>query len=458
MHTQGAQLGRSKIRSSQSIGLIVHAGYFTFLVLLALACSWQTGQFHWTNSITEVARSTGLSDPFYFSTGALDVARHGWFTPANEWLINLWPPGFMWLLGQILRAFGEEVPVLMPLLALSALCCVTWMGLLRKYLLLSGSNPVLATAAPLAPFLFPLSSFFLLSPIGLALGETFSISLFLIGFLLVLVAQRKESWLEAVLAGLAFAAAAYARSQFELVVQFLTLGGMFLFGVAAVAFVVTRKTLVHRSVLTTVALALLSAHAAMAPWRYHNFTKVQRPVWVTTSSLVFENSLRRESELRSAGAAFVVEGGGHLACKLEPSYCGRKEPTYFYGAFARNMGAWIMEKVQRLPSYWMAPPRVTEVVRVTASASVFEKLANLAFLACMVLALQRLWSIRRHPAFPVHAWMQLSLYACLAGVYTLVHFEARYLYLPKIFGVVALVAVMACGRTSTVRPARGGTG
>ena len=137
MHTQEAQLGRSKIRSSQSIGLAVHAGYFTFLVLLALACSWQTGQFHWTNSITEVARSTGLGDPVFFSTGALDVARHGWFTPANEWLINLWPPGFMWLLGQVLRAFGEEAPVLMPLLALSALCCVTWMGLLRKYLLLS---------------------------------------------------------------------------------------------------------------------------------------------------------------------------------------------------------------------------------------------------------------------------------------------------------------------------------
>lgn len=426
---------------------IVFAAYFLGLVLLALLISKFTEQFAWGATLMEFAKSTGLGDPVSFASGALDVARHGWFTVGNQWLIRLWPPGFMVLEGMVVRLVGENGPFLVPLLAVSALACATWMMLLRRYLLQSGSSRRFATAAPLLPFVFPLSWFVLLSPLGLSFGETFSISLYLIGFLLVLLAFRARSLLggfvQAVLAGLAIAAAAYFRSQFELLVVFLTLSGAALFGFAVLALVLRRTAYMSWKVPAIIAITLVSAHGAMAPWRYHNFLHTQLYSWVFTSTLVFENALRPEKHLKSVGAGFVVAGGGHLACKLQPDYCGQKDDVYFYGAFFKNMGEWLAYKAQLLPKYWMAPPRQAAFATVGVQPTLIEKAANLALLGCLLFGLWRLWAIRHEPVFPLQLWLQLSLYGCLAAVYALVHLEARYMYLPKIFSVVALAALLA---------------
>jgi hypothetical protein len=425
----------------------VFAAYFGGLVLLALLYSTLTSQLVWGATLIEYAKSTGYSDPVFFATGALDIARHGWFTPDHMWLVTLWPPGFMLLEGAVLRLFGEGAPFLIPLLILSALACATWMTLLRKYLLRSGSSHTLATLGPLVPFAFPLSWFFLLSPLGLSFGETFSISFYLIGFSLVLLAFRarsiRGSLYQAALAGLAIAAAAYVRSQFELLVVVLTVSAAALFAVAGLGFLFRRKTYVSWLALAIVAVTLVVAHIAMAPWRYHNFQYTGFYSWVRTSNAVFESALRPEEELRSSGAHFVVAGGGNLACRLQPDYCGQTDSMYFYKAFFKNMRAWVAHKVQLLPMYWMAPPQRGAMVWVGAEGTLMEKLANIGFFGCLLLGLWRLWAIRREPVFPLQAWMQLSLYGCLAAVYTLVHLEARYMYLPKIFAVMALVTLLA---------------
>jgi hypothetical protein len=417
------------------------------LVLLALLYSKLTSQFAWGSTLVDYAKSARFGDPQSFATGALDIARHGWFTPDNMWLVTVWPPGFMLLEGVLLRLFGENAPVLIPLLILSAVACAMWMVLLRKYLVRSGNTRAVATLAPVLPFAFPLSWFFLLSPLGLSFGETFAISFYLIGFLLVLVAFRAKSLrsalLQALLAGLAIAAAAYVRSQFELLVIVLTLTGAALFALAGLGFLFRRHTYVSLRALAIVAVTLLVAHGAMAPWRYHMFRYTGNFSWVQTSSLVFQSALRPEKDLRANGADFVVTGGGNLACKLQPNYCGQKDSVYFYGAFLNNMGDWIAHKAQLLPKYWMAPPRRATMVRVNEEGTAMENFANLGFLACLLLGLWRLWAIRHEPVFPLQAWLQLSLYGCLAAVYTLVHLEARYMYLPKIFAVVALVTLLA---------------
>jgi hypothetical protein len=429
---------------------IAFAAYFIGLVLLAPLIS-SSPQFPWGAPLMKMASSTGFGDPVSFATGALDIARHGWITLDNQWLIRLWPPGFMVLEGMLMRVLGEDAPLLIPLLVLSALACATWMTLLRQYLLHSGARLGIATAAPLLPFVFPLAWFFLLSPLGLAFGETFSISLYLTGFLLVLLALRVGGLWKAALAGLAIAGAAYFRSQFELLVLFITLSGGALFALAAVAFLLTRKTYVGVRALLVVAITLLVTHAAMAPWRYHNFLQTKEPRWVFTSSVVFENALTPESRLLSLGAGFVVAGGGHLACKLEPAYCGQKDQVYFYGAFTKHMGEWLAYKAQLVAKFWMSPPRHGSVSSAGARTTLLQDAANLAFLACLLIGLWRLWTLRRDPAFPLHAWLQLSTYGCLAAVYAMVHLESRYMYLPKIFSVVALAALMVPRRRDDAR-------
>ncbi|RYF18468.1 MAG: hypothetical protein EOO30_03425 [Comamonadaceae bacterium] len=431
---------------------IAFAAYFAALLVLTPLIS-STPQFPWGTPLMALARATSFGDPVSFATGALDIARHGWITPENQWLIRLWPPGFMVLESVVVRLLGEDGPVLLPLLVLSALGCATWMTLLRQYLLRSGNGPRLAALAPLLPFAFPLSWFFLLSPLGLAFGETFSISLYLTAFLLVLLGLRAGAWwkavLAAVLAGLAVAGAAYFRSQFELLVLFLTLGGGAIFVFATLAFLFRRKTFVGARTLVIVAVTLVVTHAAMAPWRYHNFLHTQEPRWVYTSAVVFENALTPEARLNSLGAGFIVAGGGHLACKLEPAYCGQKDEVHFYGAFRKNMGEWLAYKAQLVAKFWMAPPKHGALSSADVPSSVLQKALNLAFLAILLAGLWRLWAIRREPEFPLQAWVQLSTYGCLLAVYALVHLEARYFYLPKIFSVVAVASLMSPRRAGS---------
>jgi hypothetical protein len=421
--------------------------YFVVLLALGLLSATMTSQGPWTTGLVDFTKALPVGDPASFGSGALDIARHGWFTPGNIWLIRLWPPGFMVLEGWVLRLVGETGPFLVPLLVASCLCCAAWMMLLRAYLLRSGARVRTATLLPLVPFAFPLTSFFLLSPIGLAFGETFALSLYLCGCMLALLAFRAASGRRAaalaVASGVAIAGAAYFRSQFELLVLFLTLGAGALVAVTALVFLVKRRLWVDPRVFLVVGASLVAAHGTMAPWRLHNYLISGSASWVSTSVLVYENALRPEEHLRSVGGGFVVRGGGHLACKLEPRFCGQKDSIYFYRSFLNNMGSWIAYKVQLLPDYWMAPPRPDAMSTPGAEPTPLQDAANLVLMAALVAALWRLWTIRRDPVFPLQAWLLLSLYGCLVAVYTMVHLETRYLYLPKIFSVVALLALLA---------------
>lgn len=428
-------------RAGRHAGVLVFAGYFAVLCLLGLLFAGVRGQLQWGMPVAEIAVKAGFNDPGSFITGALDIARHGWVTPADYWLVHLWPPGFMALEGALLRLMGEGVPILVPLLVLAALCSAGWMFLLRAYLLPTLPER-LATAAPLVTFVFPVAPFVMFSPMGLAFGETFSISFFIAGFLLILLARRSGSWWQAIAAGIALALSAYFRSQFEVLVVVLTLAAVVLVLAYLVVFVMKRRALVDGRTLRAIVVGMTVAQAAMMPWRYHNFVEHGKFAWVETSTIIAHNSLTPEDQLLKAGARFVVEGGGHLACKLQPSYCGRTEPEFFYRAFFQHPFAWLAEKAQRLPKYWFAPAVPSSMATVGQQPSWADLLANLVLLACVAAVPWRLWRIRRQPTFAVQAWFQASFYGSLAAVYTLAHFEARYFYLPKIFAVVALLSLL----------------
>jgi hypothetical protein len=55
----------------------------------------------------------GYSDPGSFAHGARSVALTGWFDVPNTWLINLWPPGFMYFQGILLKSAGINAPIVL---------------------------------------------------------------------------------------------------------------------------------------------------------------------------------------------------------------------------------------------------------------------------------------------------------------------------------------------------------
>jgi hypothetical protein len=434
-----------RVAASPIQKLAIFVAYFLFLMLGGVVAPQESGQPSWWITPADFLRTVEVNDARSFLNGATDIAAHGWIQAGNQWLVRLWPPGFMLLEAGALTLAGSAGPFLLVLLVFSAGCCSLWMLLLRTYLEPT-LPPRVATLVPLIPFAFPLTRFFLLSPVGISLGETFAISFFLTGFLLVLLAARSGSVYAAIGAGLALSAAAYFRSQFELLVVALAAGA----AIVLVMFLVQGLLVWRRGkrwtpdwrTMALMLLTLVVCHATMLPWRLHNHRDLGEYAWVQTQKLVARNSLTTEQDLLRAGGGFVIAGGGHLACKLEPSYCGQTEVGTFYRAFFKNPFVWLLEKLKRVPAYWMGPPKLHALSEVRVSPTNAERIANWLFLLCIVLGLFRLWTMRDRRVFTVQVWFHLSLYAALLAVYALAHLEARYFYLPKIFGVVALITLL----------------
>ena len=118
------------------------------------------------------------SDPHTFAKAAAEVAANGWLTPGSQWVFRLWPPGFILLTGAIFRVAGINAPFLLILFIFSVLLGTLMLSVFRKYLL-AYVTAGWATALPMVPFLFPVTRFALLQPLGLAFGEGFSIMFFI---------------------------------------------------------------------------------------------------------------------------------------------------------------------------------------------------------------------------------------------------------------------------------------
>ena len=398
-----------------------------------------------TNFMTP-ANVTKLGDPTYFATGALDVYHHGWIKEENKWLIRLWPPGFMVLEGMVLKLFGVDAPFIFILIILNSIFIAFFLSVFRAYLL-----PMMAvyfaSLIPLLPLLFPVIRIFLFQPGGIILGEGFAIVFFLISMFLVPLSVRSRSWKLAVIAGLLLALSAYFRSQFQLLVMFLTLTAIFL---VAGYFLILRGRVAKSErgdiayVIRTIVIVVGIAHIAMAPWRIHNLLdpNVQSPSWVLTENLVYTNAGKTDKELNDAGGGWIVRGGGNLACKLEPTYCGKSDKGKFYLVLQNNLVNWTHHKFGIADEYWFSPLNsLRDYVFPISSPSRLDMAINLVFLFCVLLTFPLLWWTRRHRDSLIYFWECASFYSCFLAVFTLVHFETRYFYAMKIFSIFIFIAL-----------------
>ena len=284
--------------------------YLSILLVISFFVRDISNQYEIYYTIDEIIKSSQLGDPVSFLTGAVDVSKNGWFTPANQWLINLWPPAFMLLEGYIIKLFGNDVYIIIVLQILASL--IFSFVLIMLYSSLSKNiNTLIAFFIPLILFTFPVSRVFLLEPTGILLGESFSIGFFLLFFLFMLKSYTCQSIGYSIIAGLFLGLSAYFRSQFETILVIITLVGTLylVFNIFKYKFLSSHKKFDSR-IIRILFYIILIANITTFPWRIYNYIHNDRISWVATTSLTYSNLVRTSDELKmlEEGGLFLEKG------------------------------------------------------------------------------------------------------------------------------------------------------
>lgn len=422
-------------------------GISYFLILLSIAF-WvrdipdQQNSF---NTIQQLINASRLGDPISFAIAAIDIAENGWVSSANEWILNLWPPGFILLEALILKVMGSNVPVILVLQILAA-GLFSIILLLLYNLIKTSVNNWLALILPLFIFVFPVSRVFLLQPTGISLGESFAIGFFLLSVLLAFRSNSLSSIRYAVFAGIFLAMSAYFRSQFEIILLALTGWGILL--VIAIKYTGLRNFIepkLAKSVLTTITIMLLVAHITTVPWRTYHWIHQGKPLWVMTSDITFGNSVLSSEYLKQKHGGFVVEGAGTLVCRIDPTTCGdtANAKKLFFKTFVEHPVEWYSIKLNVIGKYWFSSVKNWGTVKFqsTATDTILNGLILFALILLILLLFAR--NIRSHGLWILLVWFNTSLISAYMLIFSFAHFEVRYFYFPKI-AIIFMFIIIGC--------------
>ncbi|MGE5472457.1 MAG: hypothetical protein ACM3X0_16805 [Bacteroidota bacterium] len=422
--------------------LLVTTGYFAVLICLAFGMhDIPHGYDEFKLTLEELCTTGGLGDPRSFATAAIDVAKNGWISSANDWIFNLWPPGFVLTEALIVRIFGFDAPVVAVLQVLAAglfsVVLVLLYGLLRESV--SSRSALLL---PLVIFLFPVSRVFLLAPTGVTLGESYAIGFFLVGFLMALRSAQLDSLRYAALAGVCLALSAYFRSQFETILLVLTVWGIVLAVATRLKFMAMNPRLTT-STAKTIAVVLLVAHAAMLPWRGYHWSHHKTLLWVQTAQLMAQNSVMTSAELESKGGGFVVAGAGNLTCRIDPATCGDtvNARQLLVQTLINHPLQWYSLKLEVIGQYWFAATGNWTAVATASTA--LDSLTNGMLLAVLVVVFALLFArkVRANVYWISLLWLNISMLSAYFVIFTVAQFEVRYFFFPKILGVVLFLVL-----------------
>lgn len=398
-----------------------------------------------TTTLQQLIKISPMGDPASFATAAIDIAKHGWVSSANEWILGTWPPGFIMLEALIVKVFGLEAPVILVLQVLAVSLFSVVLVLLYAFLN-EHVKSRFAFVLPLLIFIFPVSRVFLLQPTGITLGESFSIGFFLLFILLAFSSVERSSLRYAVYAGLCLALSAYFRSQFEIILLALTGWGILL--VIAIRLTRLQKFMEPKFVkptVKTIVTVLLVAHAATMPWRIYHWIYQGVPAWVATPKGVIRNSVMSSAFLENSNGGFIVAGAGNLVCKIDPANCGDTENAMklFVKTFITHPVEWYSLKFDVSGKYWFSSVEnwVSISVKPTFIDIVMNGLLLIALIALVIAMLAR--KVRSHGLWVLLVWFNAALFSAYILIFSLAHFEARYFYFPKIAGIVMLI-IVAC--------------
>lgn len=420
--------------------LVTFFMYLSILLFMSFFIRDINNQFYSYNTIEEIIKTSDLGDPVSFLTGAIDISKNRWFTPANQWLINLWPPAFMLLEGYIIKLFGETVYIVLILQIIISLFFSIILSLLYG-LLSKNINNIFAFIIPLIIFIFPVSRVFLLEPTGILLGESFSIAFFFLFFLFTLKAHYDKSIFYALLSGFFLGISAYFRSQFETILIMISLFATFFILFYFIKYRVFLKNKdFDLKFLNILFYVVLMSNITTLPWRIYNYVNNDRLSWVATSSLTYTNLVRTSETLKNAGGGWIVDGKGNMICLMNPLACDDIPKSNFkllLTTFLKDPISWYKLKFEPINNYWFS--ELGYWTSPSSNNTYTNLVINYVIIVMIFFIFLTLYLKRKLAITKIITWITSSVISTYLIIFTVIHFEARYFYFPKIFIIFTFI-------------------
>lgn len=268
-----------------------------------------------------MAKIFGFSDGGSYLQAALSLVATGRNTQQWAWVLNLWPPGMVWLDAGIIRFspldFGVTIGLITALLWSATLSVLTWpfMRSVKSAVVVLLVELAILGTSPFQSWMFDEGLFY---ADGLAAG------LFLLGLALVVNRVRSsapvQSWIrDGIYVGIAFAAAIYLRSAYQLMSWALDALALAIGGMVVIKRIRRRPAVdLGRQAILLISAAF-TVFVLMQPYTAFVQQDRGRTQFVMTQDLFYANVWK--SRQLDTIPQWELDGGLTLGCDIDPGKC-----------------------------------------------------------------------------------------------------------------------------------------
>lgn len=410
-----------------------------------------------------MAQIFGGGDQGSYLQAALSLVAHGSNTQEWAWVLNVWPPGMVWLDAAIIRFspldYGVTIGLITALLWSATLALLTWpfMRTVKPALIVLVVELAILGTSPFQSWMLDEGLFY---ADGLAAG------FFLLGLALIVNRLRSvapvQVWIrDGIYVGIAFAGAIYLRAAYQLVPW--ALGALAL--VIAGMVIVKRIRRLPTLDLGRQAILLISATLAVAILMQPYTAFVQhdrgRTRFVMTQEVFYQNAWK-DPQI-DAVPQWLLDGGSAFGCEIDPAECARihhaesegkvftsrelrnalakaivAHPLQFVGNRSSYVGKqWFADE---LGAYWHVETNYETGPVSYSSSDNLNPGQGLLYLALLIAAIVASWklAVRGRWALLIIPAMALTILAPLA----IAQVEVRYLIPLKLIGLLTPMLVL----------------
>jgi hypothetical protein len=256
-----------------------------------------------------------------YMRAALNLVATGQNTPEMAWVLNLWPPGMVWLDAAIIRFspldYGVTIGFITALLWSTTLSLLTWpfMRAVKPALVVLLVELAILGTSPFQSWMFDEGLFY---ADGLAAGS------FLLGMALIVNRVRSAApvqvWIrDGIYVGIAFAAAIYLRASYQLVPWALAALALAIAGMIVAKRIrgLPSGDLGRQAILLI--CAALTIPILMQPYTAFVQQDRGRTQFVMTQDLVYAG-VWKSPQLDSI-PQWALDGGTTVGCDIDPGEC-----------------------------------------------------------------------------------------------------------------------------------------
>ena len=263
----------------------------------------------------------GFSDSGSYLQAALSLIEHGQNIPEWQWVLNLWPPGMVWLDAAIIVISPQGFGVILGFVT-SAVWATTFSVIAWPLMRTKGAVAFVLLTELLVLATSPFQSWMLDE--GLLYADGFASATFLLG--LALIVNRVWAggglplWVrDGIFAGISFAVAVYFRASYNLVPWVMVVLALL---VALLALIRRKRGRDHRELVPQFALLAVAAvtmGALMLPYTAHLVHDRGRVQFVQTEDLIYQQ-VWEDPKIETI-PQWMKDGGSTVGCDIDPQTC-----------------------------------------------------------------------------------------------------------------------------------------